>query len=147
MKIKPATSIIDNTTNTALEIEAEGTSVPRYREINDPSKPSEIGGKKVSYYKSIEYADRTFIDQEAKTPQDTAYTKVNNTISANAGLTIKENKVYNGGEQEYINRLSSNRNFIDSGKRNEADENLEINKDLGLTSESSISAYIDSKTK
>ena len=147
MKIKPATSIIDNTTNTALEIEAEGTSVPRYREINDPSKPSEIGGKKVSYYKSIEYADRTFIDQEAKTPQDTAYTKVNDTISANAGLTIKENKVYNGGEQEYINRLSSNRNFIDSGKRNEADENLEINKDLGLTSESSISAYIDSKTK
>lgn len=147
MKIKPATSIIDNTTNTALEIEAEGTNVPRYREINDPSKPSEIGGKKVSYYKSIEYADRTFIDQEAKTPQDTAYTKVNDTISANAGLTIKENKVYNGGEQEYINRLSSNRNFIDSGKRNEADENLEINKDLGLTSESSISAYIDSKTK
>ena len=147
MKIKPATSIIDNTTNTALEIEAEGTSVPRYREINDPSKPSEIGGKKVSYYKSIEYADRTFIDQEAKTPQDTAYTKVNDTISANAGLTIKENKVYNGGEQEYVNRLSSNRNFIDSGKRNEADENLEINKDLGLTSESSISAYIDSKTK
>ena len=147
MKIKPATSIIDNTTNTALEIEAEGTSVPRYREINDPSKPSEIGGKKVSYYKSIEYADRTFIDQEAKTPQDTVYTKVNDTISANAGLTIKENKVYNGGEQEYINRLSSNRNFIDSGKRNEADENLEINKDLGLTSESSISAYIDSKTK
>lgn len=147
MKIKPATSIIDNTTNTALEIEAEGTNVPRYREINDPSKPSEIGGKKVSYYKSIEYADRTFIDQEAKTPQDTAYTKVNDTISANAGLTIKENKVYNGGEQEYVNRLSSNRNFIDSGKRNEADENLEINKDLGLTSESSISAYIDSKTK
>lgn len=147
MKIKPATSIIDNTTNTALEIEAEGTSVPRYREINDPSKPSEINGKKVSYYKSIEYADRTFIDQEAKTPQDTAYTKVNDTISANAGLTIKENKVYNGGEQEYVNRLSSNRNFIDSGKRNEADENLEINKDLGLTSESSISAYIDSKTK
>lgn len=147
MKIKPATSIIDNTTNTALEIEAEGTSVPRYREINDPSKPSEIGGKKVSYYKSIEYADRTFIDQEAKTPQDTAYTKVNDTISANAGLTIKENKVYNGGEQEYVNRLSSNRNFIDSGKRNEADENLEINKDLGLASESSISAYIDSKTK
>lgn len=147
MKIKPATSIIDNTTNTALEIEAEGTSVPRYREINDPSKPSEIGGKKVSYYKSIEYTDRTFIDQEAKTPQDTAYTKVNDTISANAGLTIKENKVYNGGEQEYINRLSSNRNFIDSGKRNEADENLEINKVLGLTSESNISAYIDSKTK
>lgn len=147
MKIKPATSIIDNTTNTALEIEAEGTSVPRYREINDPSKPSEIGGKKVSYYKSIEYADRTFIDQEEKIPQDTVYTKVNDTISANAGLTIKENKVYNGGEQEYINRLSSNRNFIDSGKRNEADENLEINKDLGLASESSISAYIDSKTK
>lgn len=146
MKIKPATSIIDNTTNTALEIEAEGTSVPRYREINDPSKPSEIGGKKVSYYKSIEYADRTFIDQEAKTPQDTAYTKVNDTISANAGLTIKENKVYNGGEQEYVNRLSSNRNFVDSGKRNEADENLEINKDLGLTSESSISAYVDSKS-
>ena len=147
MKIKPATSIIDNTTNTALEIEAEGTNVPRYREINDPSKPSEIGGKKVSYYKSIEYADRTFIDQEEKTPQDTAYTKVNDTISTNAGLTIKENKVYNGGEQEYVNRLSSNRNFIDSGKRNEADENLEINKDLGLASESSISAYIDSKTK
>lgn len=146
MKIKPATSIIDNTTNTALEIEAEGTSVPRYREINDPSKPSEIGGKKVSYYKSIEYADRTFIDQEAKTPQDTAYTKVNDTISANAGLTIKENKVYNGGEQEYINRLSSNRNFIDSGKRNDKDENLEINKDLGLTSEPSISAYVNSKS-
>ena len=147
MKIKPATSIIDNTTNRPLEIEAEGTSVPRYRKINDVLKPEEINGKKVSYYKSTESADRTFNDQEAKIPKDTAYTKVNSAISESAGLSIKENKVYNGGEQEYINRLSSKRNFIDSGKRNDKDENLEINKDLGLTNESSVSAYIDSKTK
>lgn len=147
MKIKPAISIIDNTTNTTLEIEAEGTSIPRYKKINDASKPSEINGNKVSYYESTESVDRTFNDQETKIPKDTAYTKVNNAISESAGLSIKENKVYNGGEQEYINRLSSKRNFIDSGKRNDKDENLEINKDLGLTNASSVSAYIDSKTK
>ena len=92
MKIKPAVSIIDNTTNTTLEIEAEGTGIPRYKKINDASKPSEINGKKVSYYESTEAVDRTFNDQEAKVPKDTAYTKVNSAISESAGLSIKENK-------------------------------------------------------
>jgi hypothetical protein len=147
MKIKPATSIIDNATNSVLEIEAEGTSVPRYRKINSISKPVEINGEKVTYYESTEFSDRTFNDQKPKGPSDTAYTKVNNAISESAGLSIKEDKVYNGGEQEYISRLSSKRNFVNSGKRNDKDENLEINKDLGLTDDASISNYIDSKTK
>lgn len=147
MKIKPATSIIDNATNSVLEIEAEGTSIPRYKKINNVSKPAEINGEKVTYYEGTEFADRTFNDQKPKGPSDTAYTKVNNAISESAGLSIKEDKVYNGGEQEYISRLSSKRNFVNSGKRNDEDENLEINKDLGLTDDASISNYIDSKTK
>lgn len=147
MKIKPASSIIDSKTNTALEIEATGIDIPRYKQINDSNRPSEIDGKKVSYYQDVNSSDRTFNDQEAKPSTRTAYTKVTSSISERASLSIKEDKVYNGDENEYIDRLKKKKAFVNDGKRSENDKNLEINKTLGLTSEQAISAYVDSKTK
>lgn len=147
MKIKPASSIIDNKTNDVLEMEAGSTDIPRYAQVNNTLKPSVINGKKVTYYKSLENSDTTFEEQAEKVSNKTAYTKVTNSISSQAGLDVKENKVYNGDETEYVNRLKNKRNFVNSGKRDDKDENLEINKTLGLKDDASITAYVDSKTQ
>lgn len=147
MKIKPASSIIDNKTNDVLEMEAGSTDIPRYAQVNNTLKPSVINGKKVTYYKSLENSDTTFEAQAEKDSNKTAYTKVTNSISSQAGLDVKENKVYNGDETEYVNRLKNKRNFVNSGKRDGKDENLEINKTLGLKDDASITAYVDSKTQ
>ena len=86
MKIKPASSIIDNKTNDVLEMEAGSTDIPRYAQVNNTLKPSVINGKKVTYYKSLENSDTTFEEQAKKDSNKTAYTKVTNSISSQAGL-------------------------------------------------------------